>query len=574
MSTPLLRPGRREFLIASGAVAAGAILPASAQPPARTSSQPGASLEPATEGAITADTIEAAETLAGISFTPAKRKTLAKTIGPQVAGFRKRQNYPLPANSAAPALRFDPRLPGMRFDTEQRPIRTSLPSPPPELPASDDDIAFAPVTDLSRWVHAGKLTSRRLTDLYLDRLTRFDDKLKCVIALMADQARAQADRMDAELKAGKSRGPLHGIPWGAKDLFDTAGVRTTWGAEPYLERVPTKDAVIVQRLSDAGAVLVAKLTLGALAMGDVWYGGRTNNPWNPALGSSGSSAGCGAAVAAGLVGFGVGTETWGSIVSPSVTCGVTGLRPTFGRVARTGAMALCWSLDKIGPMARSVEDTALVLAAINGADRGDVSSIQMPFNFDAARPVAGLKIGVCPKWMNDRRANRSAGVALDAAKKRGMTVVEIDVPDWPYDCLQPMLLCEAAASFEELTRTGDDDKLKAQHEGAWPNTFRKAWFIPAVEVIQADRLRRQVMVMMNERFADVDAIVDPSNGGTPCGISNFTGHPSLTIRTGFRDNGLPHGVSLLGRLYDEGTLCSMGMALEAELGVRGRRPTL
>ncbi len=575
MGHPLLRPGRRAFLVASGAVAAGAILPRSGAGQPATSPPP-TSAEPGAPAKITPETIEAAEALAGISFTPPKREMLAKSIGAQVEGFRKRQAFPLPPNDAAPASRFDPRLPGMQFASEQRPLRTTCDSTggAPALPTSDEDLAFAPVTDLTRWIRSGKLTSRRMTDLYLDRLATHDEKLKCVITLMADAARARADAMDAELKAGKSRGPLHGIPWGAKDLFDTAGVKTTWGAEPYLERIPTRDAAIVQRLEKAGAVLVAKLTLGALAMGDVWYGGRTNNPWNVARGSSGSSAGCGAAVAAGLVGFGVGTETWGSIVSPSVTCGCVGLRPTFGRVARTGAMALCWSLDKVGPMARSAEDTALVLAAINGADAGDVSSIQMPFNFDATRAVEGLKIGICKKWMDDRRANKGAGVVLDAAKKLGMSIVEFEMPDLPYDCLEPILLCEAAASFETLTRTGDDDKLKAQHEGAWPNTFRKAWFIPGIEVIQADRLRRQVMVVMNDRFKDVHAIIDPSSGGLPCGISNFTGHPSLTIRAGFRDNGLPHGVSLLGRLFDEGTICSMGMAIEKELGVREKRPTL
>ena len=342
--------------------------------------------------------------------------------------------------------------------TTGRPLGRSLhsrtPGEPPSLPANDQDIAFAPLSLLSRWIETRQLTSERLTNLYLERLQRFDSALRCVITLTSGVALSQAQQADREIAAGRYRGPLHGIPWGAKDLLDTAGIPTTYGAEPYRNRVPAQDAVVVKRLHDAGAVLVAKLSLGALALNDIWFGGQTVNPWLLEEGASGSSAGPGAATAAGLVGFSIGSETGGSIVSPSMRCGVTGLRPTYGRVPRTGAMTLCWSLDKLGPMTRQVEDAFLVLQAISGPDPGDVSSVPSRLDFDATAPVTGLRVGYVPGWMKEAPATDVDRAALETTRKLGMIPTEVTLPDWPYDSLSLILFAEGAAAFEELTLAG------------------------------------------------------------------------------------------------------------------------
>jgi Asp-tRNA(Asn)/Glu-tRNA(Gln) amidotransferase A subunit family amidase len=543
---------------------------------------------------VAPSTFVEAEKLAGIQFSDAERRTLSVTIGEQLERIRSRHKMPPFPNSLAPALVFDPRLPGStRIDQNRRQqaIARSLDDPGP-LPRRDDDIAFAPVSSLSRWIERRQLSSARLTDIYLARIKRFDPKLKCVITLCEEHARKQAARADEELAAGKHRGPLHGVPWGAKDLLDTKGIRTTWGAEPFRSRVPKHDAAVVTKLTDAGAVLIAKLSLGALAYNDIWFGGRTNNPWNLSQGSSGSSAGSAAATAAGLVGFSIGTETYGSITSPCMRCGTTGLRPTFGRISRAGAMALCWSLDKIGPICRAVEDCALVLDAINGppeagarsgaSDAVDPAFIESPFTFDATRSVTGLRVGYCSKWFAGQQVHELDRQALDALRRTGAKVVEIEWPDWPYDVLLNVLLAEAAAAFEELTRSNRDDELKWQDPEAWPNTFRKSWFIPAIEVVQADRFRRRCMQMMAEKLEHLHAIIGPSFGGSLCLVSNHTGHPSLTLRSGFRrakenDSSsaeVPYGITLIGRLFDEGTLCRIGLALEHELGVWDRRPVL
>lgn len=582
---------RREFLLTSGVFAAGMLASAAfapAQPQQQQSQDNGPQTRPASQPAsqpdasvpgVTSQTFEEAERLAGITFTPAEREMMAKSIAGQLAMIHSRRKVGALPNTLAPAMVFDPRLPGMSFEKQSRPLVRSN-DDPGQLPASDEDIAFAPATRLSRWIERKQLSSVRLTQIYLERLKRFDPQLKCVITLCDDHAERQAAQADAEIAAGRYRGPLHGIPWGAKDLLDTEDIRTTWGAEPWVDRVPDNNAAVVERLNEAGAVLVAKLSLGALAYNDIWFGGRTNNPWNVKQGSSGSSAGSAAATAAGLVGFAVGTETYGSITSPCMRCGATGLRPTFGRVSRTGAMALCWSLDKIGPICRTVEDCALVLAAISGYDPTDASSIDMPFNFNAAQSLEGLRLGFDPKWFEKDHASDLDRLALDVARKSGMKMVEIEIPDWPYDCLLTILTCEAAAAFEELTRTNQDDTLKWQDPEAWPNTFRKAWFIPGIEVIQASRFRRQVMQMMADKFTEVDAIITPSLSNDMCLITNNTGHPSLTLRCGFRKGRqpgspeTPYGITLIGRLFDEGTICRVGMALEREFGVSDRRPAL
>jgi Asp-tRNA(Asn)/Glu-tRNA(Gln) amidotransferase A subunit family amidase len=387
---------------------------------------------------------------------------------------------------------------------------------------------------------------------------------------------------------------LHGIPWGAKDLLDTASIPTTYGAEPFKNRVPAADAVAVRRLHDAGAVLIAKLSLGALALNDVWFGGQTMNPWLLEEGAGGSSAGPGAATSAGLVGFAVGSETEGSIVNPSFRCGVTGLRPTFGRVPRTGAMTLAWSLDKLGPMARSVEDTLLVLQALSGPDSGDLASVPSYLDFDATAPVAGLRVGFVPKWMTEDPATEVDRALPDHLQSMGLHLNEVSIPDWPYDGLNAILFAEAAAAFEEITLSGQVNSLKMQVPDAWPNTFRQSRFISAVDFVQADRFRRTVAMEMQRVFSEVDVLLVPSMREEMLTITNFTGHPSLTLRAGFVNVGrarsdwapdparplpafkpprrVPHGVTLIGRLFDEGTLGRVGLALEGRLNVADEAP--
>ncbi|HKB55227.1 MAG TPA: amidase, partial [Ramlibacter sp.] len=336
---------------------------------------------------------------------------------------------------------------------------------------------------LSRWIQSRKLTSERLTGIYLERIKRLNPKVNAIITLTEDHARARARQADAEIAAGKYRGPLHGIPYGVKDLMDTAGIKTTYGAEPFKDRVPTEDSAVVRRLNDAGAVMVAKLSMGALALNDIWFGGQTMNPWLLQEGASGSSAGPGAATAAAFVGFSVGSETGGSIISPSMRCGVTGLRPTYGRVPRSGAMTLCWTLDKLGPMTRSVEDAMLVLHAITGPDAGDVASLPSKLDFDAGAPVKGLKVGYFPAWMKEEPATDVDRAALEMIGKLGMVPTEVSIPDWPYDSLNLMLFAEAAAAFEELTLSGKADTMRVQVPDAWPNLFRESRFLSAVDFV-------------------------------------------------------------------------------------------
>ncbi len=545
---------------------------------------------------VTVATFAEAEKLARVEMTAAERAQAAGNWRESMAATMERRTGPrkVPLEpSLAPATRWDPVIRGASAGpTRDRFVRSAA-SPPP-LPRRDEDIAFAPVTALSRWIEARALTSERLTRIYLDRIERFDSKLKCVITLTRDLALEQARRADAESAAGTYRGALHGIPWGTKDLLDTKGIRTTWGAEPYRDRVPNADAAVVARLHKAGAVLLAKLSLGALALNDVWFGGQTMNPWLPEEGSGGSSAGPGAATAAALVAFSIGSETEGSIVDPSMRCGVTGLRPTFGRVARTGAMTLCWSLDKLGSMARSVEDTFLVLAAISGPDAGDLSSVPARLDFDAGAPVAGLKVGFFPAWMKESPATDVDRAALETARRLGMTPVEVSLPDWPYGSLNTILFAEAAAAFEELTLSRGVDQLKMQVPDAWPNTFRQSRFLSAVDFVQADRLRRKVAQEMARLFDRVDLLLVPALRDEILTITNFTGHPALTLPAGFVEvtqarsdwapdparplpkfsskRRVPHGVTLVGRLFDEGTIGRAGIALERAFGVTKERP--
>jgi Asp-tRNA(Asn)/Glu-tRNA(Gln) amidotransferase A subunit family amidase len=546
--------------------------------------------------AVSEQTFAEAEKLVQIEMTPHDRAQAASNWQQALAAVYERRTGPNKLaieDSIAPATLWNPVLPG----TKHGPTEDSFASggqPVPTLPESEADIAFAPVTWLADWIRTRQITSERLTGIYLQRLEAFDPKLHCVITLTREHALQQARAADGEIAAGKYRGPLHGIPWGAKDLLDTAGIATTWGAEPYRNRIPGKDAAVTARLNDAGAVLVAKLSLGALALNDVWFGGETRNPWAPEEGSSGSSAGPGAAVAAGLVGFAIGSETQGSIVSPSMRCGVTGLRPTFGRVPRTGAMTLSWSCDKLGPMTRSVEDTMLVLHAISGPDAGDLASVPSKLAFDAGASVAGLRVGYFPAWMKTAPATEVDRAALETVRKLGMTPVEVSLPDWPYDSLNIILFAESAAAFEELTLSHRVDELKMQVPDAWPNTFRQSRFLSAVDFVQADRLRRKVAIEMERVFNEVDLLLVPSLRDEFLVITNFTGHPSLTLRAGFVEitearsdwapdaksplpkfnppRRVPYGVTLVGRLFEEGRMAEAGIALEREFGVAAKRP--
>jgi Asp-tRNA(Asn)/Glu-tRNA(Gln) amidotransferase A subunit family amidase len=601
---PSLVNSRRQFLIQAPIGILGALVacrsdeqaagthPATATPGA----PPAFNTAPPVGPEVTPATFAEAEKLVQVQMTDAKRQMAAKSWRTSMAALVERRVGPRKVQlepTLAPATVWNPDIGGQSTGpARDRFVRSS--ADPGPLPASDEDIAFAPVTQLSRWVETRKLTSDRLTHIYLDRLTRFNPQLRCVITLTRDTALAQAKQADAEIAAGKYRGPLHGIPYGVKDLLDTAGIATTYGAEPFRNRVPTADSAVVARLRKAGGVLVAKLSMGALALNDIWFGGQTMNPWLPEEGSSGSSAGPGAATAAGLVGFSVGSETGGSIVSPSMRCGVTGLRPTYGRVPRTGAMTLCWSLDKLGPMTRSVEDAMLVLDAITGPDAGDVASMPSHLDFDAGASVKGLRVGYFPAWMKEAPATDVDRATLDAIGKLGMVPTPVTLPDWPYDSLNLMLFAEAAAAFEELTLSNRDDELKAQVPDAWPNQFREARFLSAVDFVQADRLRRKVAAEMARLMSQVDLLLVPSLRDEMLVISNNTGHPSLTLRTGFvhvsearsdwapdpahplpkfsPPRRVPHGVTLIGRLFDEGTIARAGLALERSLGVARERP--
>jgi Asp-tRNA(Asn)/Glu-tRNA(Gln) amidotransferase A subunit family amidase len=604
---------RRQFLIQApfGVLAAAAACrsdeqkpgASSASAPASTSSTPGAppafGTAPEVGPPVTAQTFAEAEKLVQVQLSDAERQMAADSWRRTMAALLERRTGPRKGvieTTLAPATQWNPAAVAAttlsNAPTRDRFVRSKI--DPGPLPSSDDQIAFAPVTKLSRWIETKKLTSERLTNIYLSRIDRLDSKIRSIITLTRDHALERAKKADAEIAAGKYRGPLHGIPYGVKDLLDTAGIATTWGAEPYKNRVPTADSAVVARLDNAGAVLIAKLSLGALALNDIWFGGQTMNTWLLEEGASGSSAGPGAATAAGLVAFSIGSETGGSIVSPSMRCGVTGLRPTFGRVPRTGAMTLCWSLDKLGPMTRSVEDGMLVLQAITGPDAGDVSSVPSHLDFDGNADVTGLKVGYIASWMKDAPATDVDRATLEKTKTLGMVPTEITLPDWPYDSLQLILFAEAAASFEELTLSGQASQMKVQVPDAWPNLFRQSRFLSAVDFVQADRLRRKVATEMARVMSTVDVLLVPSLRDEMLVISNFTGHPSLTLRTGFVNvaearsdwapdpknplpkfnppRRVPHGVTFIGRLFDEGTVARAGLALERSLNVVGENP--
>ena len=546
---------------------------------------------------ISVSDIAIAEKLLGIEYSQDERDLMVDNLEDLIAAAQAQRGVIFP-NTLPPATTFDPRLPTTVMPGHQKPVAVSQIDPGP-LPDDEADIAYSPVTHLSEWIRSGKISSRRLTGIYIDRIKALGPKLECFVTVLEDLALEQADEADRKIANGQYLGPLHGIPYGLKDLFDTKDIQTTWGAMPYKDRIGEKDARIATLLREAGAVLVAKTTLGALAYGDIWFGGVTRNPWNVAEGASGSSAGSASATAAGLVGFSIGTETLGSITSPSQRCGTTGLRPTFGRVSRSGAMALCWSLDKIGPICRTVEDTVLVLSAINGFDSDDKGSIDASFNYDASTSIEGLRVGYIPASFEDESSTDVDRDALEAMRQLNVELVEVSLPDLPYMSLMNVVYAEAAAAFEELTLNDRDDELVWQAKGAWPNIFRKARFLSAVDHVQLDRLRYKSMQVMDELFSNVDFVIGPFMGPMLV-ITNFTGHPCLHLRAGFcktktrgeaslgsgtldtgQEDGdsetlheTPQGISLWSGLFDEGRLCNLGVALEKQLDMWQRRPPI
>lgn len=522
---------------------------------------------------ITTKDIASAEKIIGLNFSPKERKMMLEDIKDNRSNYKKIRNIPL-ENRISPPIHFSPLTSGINLKKENNLFNFS-PSEEVSLPSNPEELAFYPVTALSQLIKKRKITSTKLTKLYLKRLKKYGPLLKCVITLTEDLALQQAKKADQEIASGYYRGPLHGIPWGAKDLLATKGIKTTWGAEPYKHQKLDKNATVVQRLHEAGAVLVAKLSMGALAMGDIWYGGKTRNPWNLNEGSSGSSAGSAAATAAGLVGFSIGTETWGSIVSPCTRCGATGLRPTFGRVSRFGAMALSWSMDKIGPICRSVEDCALVFNAIYGPDGKDLTVEDYPFNWDPDQGIKDIKVGYLKKsFHRDYDNKKNDQRSLKLLKSLGLELTPVELPELPVNSLSFILFTEAAASFDELTRSNRDDLLVKQEKNSWPNIFRQARLISAVEYIQANRLRMLLMEKMAEKMKNIDVYVAPTFGGNNLLLTNLTGHPAVVVPNGFDQQGHPTSITFIGSLYEEGKVLTVAKAFQDVTDFHQKHPPL
>lgn len=549
----LLDAARRDFLAQFGALGVGATL------------FPGVLWAKVAVGEeITDASIVSAAEIAGVEFSAEEREQMLSGLKRQTAQLAELHAIPL-ENAVAPALLFSP-LP--RPDAvprgPQRPVVVSAQRAGPRPDGAA--LAYAPLTQLADLVRRRAITSVALTTHYLERLERLDPQLLCVTTLTKDRALAQARAADAEIAAGRYRGPLHGIPWGAKDLLAVRGHPTTWGTAPYREQRFETDATVVKRLDDAGAVLIAKLTLGELAQGDRWYGGMTRNPWRLDQGSSGSSAGPASATAAGCMGFAIGSETLGSISSPSTRCGVTGLRPTFGRVPRTGAMALSWSMDKLGPIARSVEDCALIFSAMHGPDGEDQTVHAAPFNWDGNAPVGRLRVGYVQSAFDaplERHATKPFDdAALAVLRELGVELVPIELPAIQYNAMRIILTAEAGAAFDELTRSGRVRELAQQTPNAWPTTFRNARLIPAVDYVNANRVRTLAIRAWDELMQRVDVLVAPTSSGQLL-ATNLTGHPAVILPNGFRESdGTPVSITFIGRLFDEETMLRVAHAYQ------------
>lgn len=503
---------------------------------------------------------------ADLSFTQQEIDSMFDGVKENVFEIRKMHKYPL-NNSTPMSMWQSPVVAGMQFETKQQPINWEIPMNV-SLPANRNELAFYSVMQLASLIKNKKISSVELTKFFIERIRKYGDTLQCVISVTEEIAMQQAKEADALIAKGKYKGPLHGIPYGLKDLFAVKGTKTTWGAAPYKDQIIDEDATVYNKLRDAGAVLVAKFTLGALAMGDRWYGGRTNNPWNLRFGSSGSSAGSASATVAGLVPFAIGTETWGSIISPSSTCGATGFRPTFGRVSRAGGMTLSWSLDKVGPITRSAEDAALVFSFIHGADNKDLSAVSMPFNYQPKGDVKKLKVGYAKNYF-DRitDTSRNEWKVLDAYRKMGIELVPVVFPDsgvYNFNVMDIVISAECAAAFDDFTRTGLDDQMTWQNKFDWPNSFRVSRLIPAVEYINANRHRYLLMQQVNAALKDIDVLICPTRGsGSQSAITNLTGHPAICMPTGFDKRfNTPTSITLLGKLYGEAAMLTAAKALQ------------
>jgi Asp-tRNA(Asn)/Glu-tRNA(Gln) amidotransferase A subunit family amidase len=516
---------------------------------------------------ISQDTITKAELttaskITGMSFSEPEMDSMYGAVRFSLQNIQNMHKYPLD-NGIPMTLAHSPVLPGMAFNKIQQPVRWNIPANV-NLPKNPNELAFYSILQLASLIKNKKISSVDLTRFFIDRLKKYNDSLHCVISFTEDIAMREATQADKEIAAGKYRGPLHGIPYGLKDLFAVKGTKTTWGAEPYKNQVREEDAFVYTQLHKAGAVLVAKLTLGALAMGDVWFGGRTNNPWNFSRGSSGSSAGSAAATVAGLVPFAIGTETLGSIVSPSTACGATGLRPTFGSVSRSGAMTLCWSLDKAGPICRSAEDAAVVFNYLHGTDHLDASAVDMPFNYTGRSDFKKLKIGYAKNYFDKDTVSNDRRV-LDVFRQLGANLVPVDFPDsgvYYGNLVRAILSSESAAAFDDFTRSDQDDMMTRQSKNDWPNSFRAARFIPAVDYINANRHRWLLMKNVNRVFQEFDVIIVPTFMGNQLSITNLTGHPALCMPNGFNRFHLPTSITFLGKLYGEANLLAVGKAYQ------------
>ena len=502
---------------------------------------------------ITKEDIKSAEKIIGLQFTDAERDSMLQNLEDQKVNYENIRKVEL-KNSVLPSILFNPIPPDFIFPKEQNPVKFGDYSKT-KMPADKNELAFYTIGELAELIRTKQITSLELTKFFIDRLKKFDPTLHCVISLTEERAMRDAKIADEEIAAGKYRGLLHGIPFGVKDLLATKDYKTTWGAKPFENQMIDEDATVIKKLEDAGAVLVAKLTMGALAWGDVWFGGMTRNPWNTTSGSSGSSAGSASAVSAGLVPFAIGTETWGSIVSPSTVCGTTGLRPTYGRVSRAGAMALSWSMDKIGPITRCTEDLAIVFNAIYGPDGTDPTLYDVPFNYSPLVNLNALKIGYL-KSDFDKQYDFHQNDSITLAKliELGADLVPVELPELPVNDLAIILNAEAGAAFDKLTRSNNDDQLVRQIKDAWPNVFRSSRFIPAVEYINANRIRTLLIQQMQKLMNEVDLFIAPSWEGDSSLLTNLSGHPCVVVPNGFSEKGTPTSITFIGRLFDEGRL--------------------
>ncbi len=518
---------------------------------------------------VTAASIAAAEEIAGITLTDEHRGLLLERLKAQVRQQAALYKLTIP-NDVAPAVQFSASVPGAP-SPKQAPKAVAKPARLPD-PADATALAFATIPQLGALLRARRVTSEQLVQLSLDRIRTLDPRLSCTVNTLADRALARARELDAEARSGKFRGPLHGIPFGAKDLLAAKGAPTTWGISLYKDRVIDADATVIQRLEAAGAVLTAKLSLGELAQGDIWFGGTTKNPWKLDQGSSGSSAGSASAVSAGIFAFAIGSETLGSISSPSTRCGVSGLRPTFGRVPRTGAMALSWSMDKLGPIARNAEDCALVLHAIHGSDGADPTAQDRPYQWDATRSLRNLRVGYFEALFKQERPTKAFDDAsLEALRKGGAALVPKELPAFPYDLLRVILNAEAAAAFDGITRSGEVGTMVQQGPNAWPTTFRLGRFLPASDYLNANRARTQAMALWEPLFRDVDVIVAPTNSQQLI-ATNFTGHPAVIVPNGFRDDNTPVSITFLGPLWGEAQALAAAHQFQQLTDWHGRVP--